>query len=168
MLKKILFSVMFMFFVVIVYFISIHLVVYGRNYDAVITNSIIILNKPSCISSFLSVDRLKGKYSYSLYKWINANEVDPATYHGSKGKTVFVPDYLWGGYKGKNIEDINVRLSCEFIIEDPNDPFEVYYQYKYKRDYLFLGGLGDRKVEIFIKLDDGKILDVYSRVFWEY
>lgn len=170
MFKKIMVVFVFMFLVLSIYFAIIHLIVYGRNYDAAITNFNIILNKPRCIGSFLTIDRLKNKYSSEIYKWIYAKKIDPATYSGTKGKNLSVPDYIWKGLFSKDMDakSINLRLSCEFIMVHANDPFNIHYYYKYKRSSLFFGGIGDRKIEVFIKVNNGEVSRVYSRVYWGY
>jgi len=169
MIKKTIFCISFLFFIFMVYFSLVHFVVYGKNYDAIITNAHIIINKPHCISTFLSPEDLKKKFSYKLYEWVAINKIDPAVSRSDR-RVILVPDELLRDYfnEKQGSDFINDELSCEFISQRLKDPSSRYYSYKYKRESIFFGGLGDRKVEIFMGFNDDKLSSVFARVYWGY
>lgn len=153
------------------YFVLIHLLVYKNNYSAIITNAEIIIKHPHCISSFLSAENLKSKFSYKLYLWINKEKVDPARNPiARKGKAIFLPDELVRGYftDREGVNEVYNRLECEFNSEGLTDSSVKYYSYKYMRESVFLGGLGDRKVKIFINHHNKKTMEVVAKLYWEY
>ncbi|EIL0014369.1 hypothetical protein LK554_004585 [Salmonella enterica] len=162
-IKKILLIFSGVCFIFFMYLSCLHLIVYGFKYVTLLSNLHIMVTRPECTYTFLTLGSLKNKFSYKLLTWIEETRpADPAT------KAVIIPGVLMAEYfsPGEPVSVIWKKVGCDFskmkiFVRDKKN--YIGFSYIYKHDVI-----GARQAIITMRVENDKTVDLDGFLRWEF